>query len=170
METPVGSGEFWGSADSEADLTTASATLDWTVAQANITPAMVAQLPNSDFWQTNQFPLPEVLAVMADSSFTSVYQTQFKVWDVDWNSLGVGVASARSAPVSLQQLMEEASNPLTSPHAVDQVYVQVDSLPPLPTPALSVTGTLGLAVALVGAVLFVSLRRRWRGNAAFGQR
>lgn len=165
-ETPINSGEFWGSVDSSADLTAASATLDWTTHIASSTPAIVAQLPDQSVWQANGFPLPETFAVMVDSVFTNADQTYFQVWDVDWNSNGVGFVSPRTSPVSLQQIAGEASNPQTSPHGIEQVYFQVNSLPPLAVPALNTTGTLGLAFALIGIVLLVSLRKTWKRNGA----
>ena len=168
-EIPAGSGEFWGSVDSEADLEAASATLDWTTYQANSTPAIVAQLENEIFWHNNQFPLPEVFAVMADSSFNGAQQTHFKVWDVDWNSNGIGVPAPRTQSVSLQQLVDETSNPQKSSHGIDQVYLQVNSLPPLAVPALGMPGTLGLGLALLGVAVFVSLRRRWKKNTVATQ-
>jgi hypothetical protein len=47
---------------------------------------------------SGSMPLPEVFAVMLDSSFNGAQETQFKVWDVDWNSNGVG-APARGLRV-----------------------------------------------------------------------
>ena len=168
-EMPVGSEEFWGSVDSKAGLEAASATLDWTSYQANSIPAVLAPLPNETFWQNNQFPLPEVFAVMVDSSFNGAQQTHFKVWDVDWNSNGIGVPAPRTQSVSLQQLVNETSNPQKSSHGIDQVYLQVNSLPPLAVPALDMPGTLGLGLALLGVAVFVSLRRRWKKNTVATQ-
>jgi hypothetical protein len=168
-EIPVGSGEYWGSVDSTADLQAASATLDWTSYQSNSGPVILAQLENEIFWQNNQFPLPEVFAVMADSSFNGAQETHFKVWDVDWNSSGIGVPSPRAQSVSLQQLVDETSNPQKSSHGIDQVYLQVNSLPALAVPALGMPGSLGLGLALLAVAVFVSLRRRWSKNTVVTQ-
>ncbi|MBJ21133.1 MAG: hypothetical protein GY910_16165 [bacterium] len=165
-EIPPGGGEFWGSVDTENGLIAASMTLDWTTYESNSIPAVLSPVPNEAYWQGNQFPLPEVFAVMVDNSFTNANNTDFRVWDVAWNPNGVGVPSPRPETVSFQELLDEANDPLAPPHAAEQVYFQVNSLPPLAAPALGLTGALGLSVALLGLVFFISLRRKWSKDTA----
>lgn len=160
-ELPAASGEFWGYLYTNADLANASTTIEWTTHEANSTPGLAVQLPNESFWQSNQFARPEALAVMADPSFSNSGQTDYKVWDVAWDQLGFGVASPRVGTVSLQQLITEANDAQTQPQGIEHVYFQVNALPvELNLPALSLPGTLVLAISLLGAALFASVRRR----------
>ncbi len=159
-ELPSGSEQFWGALYTEADLVQASTRIEWTTYQANSSPALVVQLPNQAFWQSNQLARPEALAIMADPAFSNLAQTRYKVWDIDWNQLGIGVPSPRAESVSLQQLISEANNTQTQARGIENVYFQVDSLPPLAVPTLSPSGTLALSLCLIGAALFASLRKR----------
>lgn len=160
-EFPTTPEESWGYLYTNADLANASTTLEWTTYEANTTPALVAQLPNQSFWQSQLFELPEAFAVMVDPSFSNADQTDYKVWDVAWDQFGVGVASPRAQAVSLQQLINEANDAQTPPQGIEHVYFQVNALPPLlSVPALSIPGTLVLAISLLAAAVFVSMRRR----------
>ena len=159
-ELPSGSEQFWGAVYTEADLAQASTSIEWTTHQANSSPALVVALPDQSFWQSNQAARPETLAVMLDPAFSTLVQTQYKVWDIDWNQLGMGVPSPRAESVSLQQLISAASNAQPPPQGIQHSYFQVNSLPPLAVPAMSPSVSVVLALCLIGTALFASIRNK----------
>ena len=163
IELPDNSGEFWGAFDSEADLTRASTKVEWSTFEPVSPPAALGQALNLNFWQSNDLATPQAFAIMVDSEFTNPDTTDFKIWDVSWNSFGVGDLSERTGTFPFRYFVEGPPNGQTQSFAeIDHVYFQVDTIPPLAVPALGLPGIFVLASCLIGSALFVTLRRTVR--------
>ena len=164
IELPGSSGEFWGAFDSEADLTQASTKVEWSTFEPASPPAALGQQALSlNFWQSNDLATPQAFAIMVDPEFTNPDTTGFKIWDVSWNSSGVGDLSERTGTFPFRYFIGDPPNGQKQSLAeIDHVYFQVDTIPPLAVPALGLPEIFVLASCLIGSALFATLRRTRR--------
>ena len=163
IELPDNSGEFWGAFDSESDLTRASTKVEWSSFEPSSPPTALGQALNLAYWQNNNLATPHAFAVMVDAEFTNPDTTDFKIWDVAWNSSGVGDLSLRSETFPFRYFIGDPPNGQKQSFTeINHVYFQVDAIPPLVVPAMGLPGILVLAGCLVGSALFEILRRSRR--------
>lgn len=152
-EYPDNTGEYWGSFDDTADVTSAATGVEWSTYNPNDEPDALGLNLLDNFWINYNIPHPNAFAIMAQPEYSNSTETNFLVWDVSWGAgSGVGdISGPRINTVSLEQLTNGQSNSISP---LSSIYFQVDGAW-IPEPS---TGML-LGIALGIGLLFRSIPR-----------
>jgi len=150
-EYPDNTGEYWGSFDDSADVTSAATGVEWSTYNSNDEPDALGLNLLDNFWANYNIPHPNAFAIMAQPEYSTPTETNFLVWDVSWGAGSGDISGPRNNTMSLEQLTNGQSNSISP---LSSIYFQVDGAW-IPEPS---TGML-LGIALGIGLLFRSIPR-----------